>query len=157
MSKKTNDEQLHEQNGHGELKELSFADIVAVNDREPHRVRVEIPEWGGYVFAEPMSGAARLAVEKAASKREVNTLGEEVNRVDTDVLFRGTISSSIVNAKGERIFFSAEQVEAAMQKSYHALQRMWAAAARLNGLLGPEREALKGNSDRSTGTAAPPV
>mgnify|MGYP001405693506 CR=1 FL=1 len=113
------------------MKLLGREDILAADDTRT--VDVEVPEWGGVVRLRVMTGAARQAFLRAASKRAG----------DDDGLVEALIVACAVDEHGQRIF-SPDDVPALREKSGAALQRVFAAAAELNGLTDDAVDRLAG-------------
>lgn len=102
----------------GEKKLLSAADILAKDDVEV--VDVEVPEWGGTVRLQGLTGAEAahfvdvIAKDKSGSAVKI-------------------VAMSCVDENGYKLF-SEEQVERLKEKSLKALMRLQREAMRLNGL-----------------------
>lgn len=113
---------------------LSRDQILAAPDLPAHSVRV--PEWGGDVFVRSMTGAERDAFEAAIFD------GDKVNRANIRARL---VSLCAVDDKGDRLFSEAD-IEALGKKSAAALERVYAAASRLNALSPADVEELAKNS-----------
>jgi hypothetical protein len=77
------------------------------------RERVEVPEWGGHVFVRRMRADEALAYEGK----------------DRDVLF--LVATCVCDDQAQPVF-SSEDVEALRGKSWSVVQRLVAAAVRMN-------------------------
>jgi hypothetical protein len=109
--------------------------------RDITRELVAVPEWGGDVWVQVMSGTDRDAWE-------VESLaGREVRLVN----MRAKLAvRCIVDVDGNRLFTNGD-VEALGKKNWRALERIVTVAQRLNHLGDEEMEKLKGNSVPSLG------
>lgn len=100
--------------------------ILSANDIE--RERVEVPEWGGYVWVRGMTGEERDAfeaglVERKGKSRELNFKNMRASLV----------AKTVVNDGGERLF-DDNDVKRLGQKSAAALDRLYEVATRLSGI-----------------------
>ncbi len=111
-------------------KPLGTADILAAEDRP--LARVEIPEWGGHVYARTMSAAERDAFAAACEGNAAANIRARLACV------------TAVDKDGRRLFADgdAEQLGA---KSSKAVGRIFDAAAALNGLTDSDVEEISGN------------
>lgn len=122
-----------------EGKILGREDILGAKDL--HLERVHCPEWGGDVYVRTMGGDERDAYE----------LGELASRdaaktpTDRKGLRARLCALTMCDAEGRRLF-SPEDVEALGSKSARALDRVFDAAKRTNGIGEADIEALEGNS-----------
>lgn len=94
-----------------------------------HSVQVEVPEWGGTVFVRSMTGADRDAFE--TSMVSVNPDGSR--SPDMRNLRSKLVALTLVDEAGNRLFDVADIPRLAL-KSSAALERVFEAAQRLNGL-----------------------
>lgn len=118
------------------MKLLSKADILGADDRKFEIVAV--PEWGGDVRVATFSGAQRDSFEMAAF------IGNEKGKHFLDNYRARLAASTIVDENGDRMF-TIEDVEALANKSGAALDRVYAVAAKLNGLTAKDVEEIAGN------------
>lgn len=95
--------------------------------------RVEIPEWGGYVFVRMMSARQRDQFE-----------AEQVSDPYKDIRARLAVHT-VCDEQGEMLFTMAD-VEALSQKSAAALDRIFAAAVKLNRISKEDIDELEKNS-----------
>lgn len=115
---------------------------------------VAVPEWGGTVFVRSLSGTERDSFEAAILQR---------NGSDTSVNYRNMRARLAVLAlcdrDGNRLFTDGDMA-AVGSKSAAALQRVFDAASRLNGLSKDDVDELAKNSEggpsESATTAGPP-
>jgi hypothetical protein len=118
---------------------LSADDILNADDlqREP----VDVPEWGGTVLVQGMSGTERDRFESAM-------LNSQMNGVDKDKAmdqYRARLAAAcIVDESGKRLFQGAA-IKRLGEKSAQALTRVAEVASRLSGLTAADVEELTGN------------
>jgi len=104
---------------------LTRSDILQADDLPPAE-KVDVPEWGGTVYV------------RAISAMEL----EDFTTADNPKNVRGRFAAlTVCDADGKRIF-KDEDGAALGTKSMAALNRVWAVAARLNGIT-PDEEPAK--------------
>lgn len=113
---------------------LSRDQILDADDLQ--RKEVTVKEWGGSVFVRSMTGSERDAWEQSI------IAGAERN---LDNIRARLVVLTAVDAEGRRIFEN-DDADALGKKSAKALDRLFAAASRLNGLGRADIEELAGNS-----------
>lgn len=102
---------------------------------------VPVPEWGGDVMVQTMSGTARDRYE--ASIVEKNDDGKhEQNLTNIRAKF---IAATVVDDKGN-LLFSEKDIAALGRKSSKALDRVFAVGQRLNAISDEDLEELAKNS-----------
>jgi len=102
---------------------------------------IPVPEWGGEVGVRILTGAERDDFDSAcANARRVG------GRVDTRGLKIKLVSLGICDEKGERLF-DEKDIKDLQRKSGKALDRVFTAVQKHNGMSAEEVEDLKGNSD----------
>lgn len=119
---------------------LSADDILNADDlpREP----VEVPEWGGTVLVQGMSGTDRDRFEAAM----LNKQGDGVDKDKALEMYRARLAAScIVDETGARLFRGDAVTKRLGQKSAQALTRVVEVASRLSGLTDEDVEELTGN------------
>jgi hypothetical protein len=116
---------------------LSRDAILAVRDLVTERV--EVPEWGGAVLVQAMTGEERDAFE-ASLYRLRSTNGIMPN------LRARFVAAVVIDEAGARIFTEADIV-ALGKKSAAALERIFAVGQRLSHLGEADVKALEGNSE----------
>jgi len=122
-----------------EKKKITKADIVAFNDLKSEVI--EVPEWGGSVTIRRMTGGERDAYEADIFESKGSQL--QLKREN----FRAKlIARCLVDDNGERMFSDGE-IAALSKKSAAALDRLFAACQRLNGMTGAEQEKIEKNLD----------
>lgn len=109
---------------------LGRAAILAALDLPTRDVAV--PEWGGAVRIQALTGAAREALGQAAQSGAGNFQAR-------------LLAASLVDEAGQRLFTDAD-IEALGRKSAAALQRVFDACQQLNGLGGPAAVEAAGNA-----------
>jgi len=118
---------------------LSKEAILAADDRKTEDV--DVPEWGGTVRIREMSGHDRDAYEASLRKQR----GSEII-MDSANMRAKLVARSVVGDDGE-LMFTAHEVGALGNCSAVALNRIWLAALRLNGMSEDAAEEAAGNSD----------
>lgn len=114
---------------------LSKDDILKSQDNAPEEV--DVPEWGGSVLVRGMTGKERDAFELSlmtsgrGGRREVNPVNVRAKLV----------ARCVVDDDGNRLFTDADAAELG-DKSAAAVDRVYAAAARLSGMTDGEEEEL---------------
>jgi hypothetical protein len=119
------------------MKALSKAAILGADDLP--RETVEVPEWGGAVVVRSMTAAERDAFEAEILEKQDRPAAERLANLRARVVAR-----TAVDANGVRLF-ADEDIEALGQKSARALDRVYAAASKLNGLSERDEEELAKN------------
>ncbi len=116
---------------------LSKDQILEADDLQNQEV--DVPEWGGSVYVRSMTGADRDAFE--ASMVTVNPDGSRTP--DMRNLRAKLVALTLVDEAGNRLFEVADIPRLAL-KSAAALERVFEAAQRLNGLgVKAEEDAVK--------------
>lgn len=116
-------------------KFLTAADILSAPDMEVRDVAV--PEWGGVVRISTMTAQAR-------DRFELQSL-PAAQGGDTDANFRARLIAACAVDEDGGLLFTADQVAALGAKSARAADRLYAVAARLNGLTAEDEKALSEN------------
>jgi hypothetical protein len=103
---------------------------------------VDVPEWGGVVRVQGMSGQQRDAFEASIQKLGAGGTSELDPRD-----FRAKFATRVlVDEKGKRLFTN-EEVQALSRKSARALQRVFEVGQRLSGMSDDDVASLEGNSE----------
>lgn len=119
---------------------LSAEDILAADDLP--REEVPVPEWGGTVLVQGMSGTARDQFEAAMLNDKMNGISKERALEN----YRARLAAAcMVGEDGKRLFQGAA-VKRLGEKSAVALTRVVEVASRLSGLTDSDMEELTGNS-----------
>lgn len=111
-------------------------EILGLDDRLC--VEVEVPEWGGRV----LRVAAMAAVDRDAWELAIAESAKAGHKLGN--VRAGLVARCVVDERYARVF-SEDDVEALGRKNAKALDRLYEAAARLNGLSAADREALEKN------------
>lgn len=106
---------------------LSKKDILAAVDvkTEP----VEVPEWGGSVFVRTMTGADRDGFESSM----IVVQPDGTRKADMSNLRAKLVALTTVDEDGNRLF-EVSDIDALSAKSSTALDRVFNASQKLNGL-----------------------
>ncbi|MFF8473880.1 hypothetical protein [Streptomyces sp. NPDC015414] len=119
---------------------LSADEILAADDlqREP----VKVPEWGGTVLVQGMTGTDR-------DRFEAGMMNDSMTGVAKDKAlerYRARLAAAcMVDADGKRLFRSDAEVKRLGEKSAQALSRVVDVASRLSGLTDEDVAELTGN------------
>ena len=109
------------------MKLLTRESILKKEDLKTERV--DVPEWGGYIFVRTLSGEERDTFESDSYVISPEGKTEQVLGG-----FRARMVALVAcNEKGERLFTAAD-VEALNKKSSSALIRVFDVASKVNGL-----------------------
>lgn len=120
---------------------LTKGDIIAAQDLKSEDV--EVPEWGGTVRVQEMSGFARDQYDASLiAYREAIAKGEPVPSVRSALC-----AAAIVDVDGNLVFTTKADIEALGKKNAAGLNRVFDAAARLNRM--GEAEDTQKNSSPS--------
>jgi len=118
-----------------EITFLTKEQILSADDL-PEEV-VDVPEWGGKVLIRGMTGAERDAFEESIM------VGRGPNREVNLRNFRAKlVARSIVDPVTKERMFSDSEIAELGKKSARALQRVFEAALRLNGMTAESVEEL---------------
>ena len=109
------------------MNTLKRDDILKVQDIKTEKV--EVTEWGGYVYVKGMTGAERDAFESSI----VEMRGKGNTRVKLENIRAKLVALTACDEKGERLFDNKD-AEALGKKSAAALQRVFEVAQRLSGI-----------------------
>lgn len=120
------------------MKALTAADILSAKDLE--REKVEVPEWGGFVFISAMSGTARDAFEASCM-----TIKDGKGEQNLENIRAKMVAATAADEAGD-LLFSTAQVEELGKKSGAVLDRLFAVAQRVNGITDAEVDELAKNS-----------
>lgn len=131
-------------------KELSAADILNFNDIVV--TKVDVPEWGGYVFVRGMSGTQRERYLE--SLRDVKGKGKNQDIKIMLVESSAKLAQQTICDKDGNLLFSSAQIKQLGEKSSKALQRVVDASAKLNGFDADAEEEAKNDSAVQTETAS---
>lgn len=113
---------------------LSRDDILAQTRRRI--IKVDVPEWGGFVFVKEMSGTERDAYE--LSQLQGRTNNKPLNLVNARAKL---VMLTTVDEAGKMLFTRAD-VDALGKTSAKALTRIFKVASDLSGLTDEDMEEL---------------
>jgi len=119
-------------------KMLDRDSILSAPDIRPQRI--EVPEWGGFVYGRGLTARERDAFEAATMKQRN---GQQV--VDTRNMRARLAALGICDEAGRRVF-SDEDISALGAKSSLALERVFDAVRNLSGMTNEDLAELEGNS-----------
>lgn len=124
-----------------ELVALSREAILQADDIEIRKV--EIPEWGGYVYVRGMTGKERDDYEASLVKQRGR---------DTQVNMRNARAKLVVlcavDEQGNKLF-SESDIAKISRKSAKAIDRIFAVARELSGITEDDMEELTENFDET--------
>lgn len=101
---------------------LTKDDILNADDIKTKDV--DVPEWGGTVRIRTMTGADRMRFQRLSAKQKGKS---------PDNLFEALLIATVIDDNGDPLFTPADIVKLS-EKSNVAIQRVFEAAAKLNGL-----------------------
>lgn len=116
---------------------LSRDEILQASDIQ--REVVNVPEWGGSVIVQGLSGAARDDFEEASMKGKGRNRELNVSNLRARLVVR-----SVVDESGVRLF-QDNDAHTLGRKSAAALQRVYNVASRLSGISAEDEEELTKN------------
>ena len=119
-------------------KTLTRAEILGAQDIKVETVKV--PEWGGSVNVQAMTGAARDEYEEQVLTTRERDPADGVPKNWRAIL----VSLTVVDDAGKRMFTPAD-VEALGAKNGTAMTRVVTVAMRLSGLREQDAEKISGN------------
>lgn len=125
---------------------LGKAQILAADDMR--RETVAVPEWGGEVVIRTLSGTERDAFDHDVWERDEDGVPTRMRN------YRARLCAlCIVDEFGNRLFSDLDAVELGQKKSAAALNRIFEAAQRLNGMgRAAEADAEKNSGGRNSGS-----
>ena len=106
---------------------LTKDQILEANDL--HSESVHVQEWGGDVLVRTMTGADRDAFESSM----ITTLPDGTRKPNMANMRAKLVALTVVDAAGNRVF-DVGDVDRLALKSASALERVFSAAQRINGL-----------------------
>lgn len=108
-------------------KQLSRDEILQANDRPIEKV--EVPEWGGHVFVQSMSGNDRDKMELRLTQMKGNDPSERFSNLRALV-----VSLCVVDNNGKHLF-SEKDVDELGKKSATALDRVFQKSSAISRIL----------------------
>ncbi|MFC5524016.1 hypothetical protein [Polaromonas jejuensis] len=121
------------------MKILTKDQILEASDLKNEAV--EVPEWGGSVLVRTMTGADRDAFEASLT----TTLPDGARKPNMANMRAKLVALAVVGEDGNRLF-EVNDVDRLALKSAAALERVFAAAQRINGLGAQAEEDAAKNS-----------
>ena len=100
------------------------------------KIVLEVPEWGGAVTIQTMTGAARQIFQNSVNKKSGIP----------DNMMERLIIATVIDDKGEPLFVPSD-IPALAKKSAVALNRVFEASAELNGLTAKSVDDIAGESE----------
>lgn len=122
---------------------LSKTAIFAAQDLRT--VDVSVPEWGGEVRVKTLTGSERDQFEADSVKVSTGRKGQTQQTVSANIRAR-LVAMCAVDEQGQLLFDRADVMKLG-QKSAAALERVFDACARLNGMSDEDVAELEGNSE----------
>jgi hypothetical protein len=113
---------------------------------------VSVPEWGGDVLVQGLTGIDRDAFEK--SQIDLNANSAATSTFKYDNIRANLLARTIVDEHGARLFTDAD-IKALGKKSALAMQRVFDVAQRLSGLTKSDIDELAKNSSDDQRGALP--
>lgn len=131
--------------GNNDSKLLTREQILEVQDIQTEVV--DVPEWGGSVKVQGLTGEERDALESSLIRGK----GKNAS-INMQNLRAKLVAASVVNGNGERVFTDQDAI-ALGKKSASALDRVFAVAQELSGITKEDIEELEKNlqDDRGDG------
>jgi len=123
------------------MAQLNKQAILDVKDIEIEKV--EVPEWGGFVFVKGMTGLERDTFEASI----VQQRGKDA-RVNMVNIRAKLASQTICDEEGIRLF-NDKDVSDLGKKSANALQRVFDVAQRLSGITEDDVDELADNLEKN--------
>lgn len=132
------------------MKILSKAEVLGADDLE--RATVEVPEWGKDAEGNPACVMIRMimAKERDAFEASMNN-GTDRNLAN---LRARLCALCIVDADGARLFRDEADIKSLGEKSAKAVDRIFDACRKLNGMTNDEVEELEKNLSSSPGESS---
>lgn len=119
------------------MKQLTAADILGADDLK--RERIEVPEWGGFLYISTLSGAARDAYESSVIKYNGNVPEQNLDNI------RAKFVAATATDEEGNLLFTTDQVKALGRKSASVLDRLFGEAQKLNAISDADIEELAKN------------
>lgn len=120
---------------------LTRDSILAQSDLP--KVKVEVPEWGGVLWVRSMTGSERDAFEADAYLLQ-KQYGEGIGAIRN--LRARLVVATACDESGQLLFTKAD-ADAVGGKNAHALDRVFQASQRLNGMSDTAVESMVGESN----------
>lgn len=125
------------------MKILTKDEILQADDIR--KEEVEVPEWGGSVWVQTMSGKERdrfeASIISAKGERNLTNLRAKI------------VALSVIDESGKRLFTFEDALELG-KKSARALDRVFSVAQRLSGFTPQDVEEMTKNSSAGLGESS---
>lgn len=118
---------------------LTADEILSAEDLKPEAV--DVPEWGGTVLVQGMSGTARDAFEAAMMMDNMSGVSKDKALEN----YRARLAAACMVGEDGKRLFQGTAVRRLGEKSAQALTRVVEVASRLSGLTSDDVEELTGN------------
>lgn len=119
------------------MKQLTADDILGAKDLK--RKKVEVPEWGGYLYISTLSGAARDAYEASVVSYKGNVPEQNLENI------RAKFVAAAATDEDGNPLFTSDQVKELGKKSAAVLDRLFDIAQKLNAISDEDIEELAKN------------
>jgi hypothetical protein len=119
---------------------LTKDQILESNDLK--NIEVEVPEWGGSVLVRTMTGADRAAFEESM----VDVQPDGTRKANVSNLRLKLVALTVVDDAGNRMF-GIDDIERLGLKSSAAIERVFEAAQRINGMSADSKAQAAKNSE----------
>lgn len=118
---------------------LTADEIMSADDLKPEPV--DVPEWGGTVLVQGMSGTARDAFEAAMLDDKMRGISKDRALEN----YRARLAAACMVGEDGKRLFQGSAVKRLGEKSAQALSRVVDVASRLSGLTDSDVDELTGN------------
>ena len=126
---------------------LSKFDIFEASNQQ--REKVEIPEWGGYVYVTAVSAADWVSFQDETAKGK-----DEGGKADASLWMGRVLARTIVDEDSQRLFDDAD-AEELMKKPLTIINRLFRASDKLNDFTGRGLQNAEKNFEAGAGGDSP--
>ena len=126
---------------------LTKDQILECNDLK--NTEVDVPEWGGSVFVRTMTGADRAAFEDSM----VDIQPDGSRKANVSNLRLKLVALTVVDDAGNRLF-TMDDIERLGLKSSAAIERVFEASQRINGMTAESKAQAAKNSESALSGAS---
>lgn len=116
------------------MKDLTFTDILGINDKPVHQI--EVPQWNGCVYVRSMDAEERSELEDMFMK--VKVAGAGTGKFRKELLKR-----TLVNKDGSAMLIDDAHATQLMKKNSSAVELIFEKACELNGFRSKDVDTLK--------------
>jgi len=124
-----------------EIQPVELDRQAILNAEDLPMERMDVPEWGGFVYVRTLTGAERDAFEDASIKGRGRNRRFSLRNVCARL-----VVMAVCDERGRRVFRDGD-AERLGEKSAAALNRVYRVAARLSAISEEDIEDLAGNSE----------